>query len=141
MFYERLNEVCKKANTTVTSFVMDILHSSASTASNWKKGTSPNSQAVITAAKHFGVSADYLLGLTDDPIPYHDEYQPTLTADELFYIEKLRNQELDMQIKILISGLVLMGCSPERDQLPSLRSGPQESGLQGTEEQEEKSIS
>lgn len=141
MFYERLTEVCKKANTTVTSFVMDILHSSASTASNWKKGTSPNSQAVVIAAKHFGVSADYLLGLTDDPAPHHDDNQPSLTEDELFYIKMLRKQELDMQVKILISGLVLMGGSPERDQLPSLRSGSQESGLQNTESSTEKSIS
>lgn len=41
-----------------------------STVINWKKGRfKPSADAVVKVAKYYGVSADYLLCLTDDPTP------------------------------------------------------------------------
>jgi len=39
---------------------------------DWKSGrSSPTSERVVKLAKYFEVSADYLLGLTDDPTQYY----------------------------------------------------------------------
>ena len=40
---------------------------SPSTVYNWKKGHLPNSAIVVMIAKHFNVTADYLLGLSEYP--------------------------------------------------------------------------
>ncbi len=69
MFYERLNQLCKQHGTTVTEVACTHLGVASSAATNWKKGASPRADIVIRAAQHFGVTADYLLGLTDSPVP------------------------------------------------------------------------
>lgn len=65
MFYERLNGLCQSNGITITRFAVEVLHTSNSTPSSWKKGVSPNSDTVAEIAKYFDVSADYLLGLSD----------------------------------------------------------------------------
>jgi len=40
---------------------------------DWKSGrSSPTSERVVKIAKYFGVSTDYLLGLTDNPMPHYE---------------------------------------------------------------------
>lgn len=69
MFYERLNQLCRMHKTNITEVSIVHLGVANSAPTSWKKGASPRSEVVIRAAKHFGVSADYLLGLTDVPSP------------------------------------------------------------------------
>ena len=65
MFYERLNELCKKRNLKLTN-VLKELNISMGNTSKWKNGTLPNGKILIMLAKRLNVSVDYLLGLTDD---------------------------------------------------------------------------
>ena len=69
MFYSRLNQLCKQHGTTITVVTSTVLDVASSAATNWKRGTSPRSDTVIKAANHFGVTTDYLLGLSDTPTP------------------------------------------------------------------------
>lgn len=69
MFYDRLNYLCRMNNTNITEVATVHLGVANSAPTSWKKGASPRAEVVIRAAEHFGVSADYLLGLTDIPTP------------------------------------------------------------------------
>lgn len=69
MFYERLNQLCHMHGTNMTDLAVNHLQLASSAPSSWKKGASPRAEVVVKAAQHFGVSADYLLGLTDLPLP------------------------------------------------------------------------
>lgn len=69
MFYDRLVTLCRLHGTNITEVAVTHLNVASSAPSSWKKGASPRSDVVIRAAEHFGVSTDYLLGLTDLPTP------------------------------------------------------------------------
>lgn len=66
MFYARLVELCKESGTSVAAVAEDVLHVSSGAPTFWKKGASPKAAIVAIAARHFGVSADFLLGLTTE---------------------------------------------------------------------------
>ena len=66
MFYSRLSELCKTRGTSISRFSVEILGLNKSTPNGWKNGSSPSADVVIASARHFGVSADYLLGLSND---------------------------------------------------------------------------
>lgn len=59
-FYEQLIKLCEKSGTKPTSLI-ESLGMSKGTMSNWKKGGTPNADAVVRFAEHFNVSTDYLL--------------------------------------------------------------------------------
>ena len=66
MFYNQLEDLCKKNNLTVTAFLKKLgLSTSKGTA--WKKGSEPRSKYVVLISDFFKVSADYLLGRTEKP--------------------------------------------------------------------------
>lgn len=88
MFYDRLNGLCQSIGTTVTKFSVAELGVSNSTPTSWKKGTSPNSDVVKRAALFFGVSSDYLLGLTDEM-----RSGESLPADESELLEAWRQAD------------------------------------------------
>lgn len=51
--------------------IAKILHVSQNTYSQYEIGTSRYPlDAVVTLAEYYGVSVDYLVGLTDEPAPY-----------------------------------------------------------------------
>lgn len=78
MFYSRLAACCEQRGTNVTAVAVDILGVSKSAPTNWKKGiNSPNAETVVKAAKYFGVSTDYLLGLVDSPSPANIDLSQT----------------------------------------------------------------
>lgn len=85
MFYERLSQLCKAHGTSVTEVACTHLGVASSAATNWKRGASPRSDIVIRAAQHFGVSTDYLLGLSDTPTPPADADQTLSQAAALLY--------------------------------------------------------
>lgn len=66
MFYARLVELCKESGTSVAAVAEDVLHVSSGAPTFWKRGASPKAAIVAIAARHFGVSADFLLGLTTE---------------------------------------------------------------------------
>lgn len=68
MFYERLSLLCRLHGTNITEVAVTELHVTSAAPSAWKKGATPRADVVTHAAQHFGVSADYLLGLTDTPL-------------------------------------------------------------------------
>lgn len=60
-FYETLNELCKKNNTTISALLKTFNLSTGNTGS-WKKGILPKGETLIQLASYFDVSVDYLLG-------------------------------------------------------------------------------
>lgn len=64
MFFERLTELCEEKNEKLTP-TLKILKISTGSISNWKNGSLPAAEALIKLSKHFCVTTDYLLGLTD----------------------------------------------------------------------------
>lgn len=134
MFYDRLKDLCEKKGISLRA-LSDVVGIGKSTMGAWRDGASPNSNFVLTIAEYFDVSCDYLLGRTSDPTFYNEtSHGVHLSEDELFYIEKLRECDIETRQKILITGLVFMGGNPDRDQLPSLRNKEKENGYpQGTD--------
>lgn len=80
MFYDRLVALCRMHGTNITEVAVTHLNVASSAPSSWKKGASPRSDVIVRAAEYFGVSADYLLGLTDLPIPPAASSQEEATA-------------------------------------------------------------
>lgn len=89
MFYDRVNELCKQRNTTISVFTREILGLNSSSATGWKKGASPSSDVVVKAARYFGVASDFLLGL--DSFLAQDRL--SLTDEETQLIKELRSSD------------------------------------------------
>lgn len=67
-FYERLTELRKEKGLTQKQIV-DELNLGKNSFGEWKKGTIPVRSTQQLLAKYFGVSVDYLMGKTNNPIP------------------------------------------------------------------------
>lgn len=87
LFHSRLSAVCKANATTITKLAKDVLRISTSAPTNWKNGMVPGADVVCHSASHFGVTADYLLGLSDSPKRMTDT---ELTQQEHALLTKLR---------------------------------------------------
>lgn len=70
LFGKRILEARKKANENqeILSKLLDVNKSHISEMETGKKTTTPEKITLI--CRHYHISADYLLGLTDDPTPY-----------------------------------------------------------------------
>lgn len=72
-FYTQLENLCKTKGVKPSNLV-ESLGMSKGTMSNWKKGGTPNADAVVRIAEHFGVTTDYLLtGKENLSIPISSE--------------------------------------------------------------------
>lgn len=91
MFYERFKKLCEDKCITPTKASQEIGFSKGSV-SYWKKqyqagaDAKPDSYTAAKIADYFGVSVDYLLGRTDDPIDYNNDGD-TLAEIPLTYVE------------------------------------------------------
>ena len=91
MFYDRFKKLCEDKGITPTKASQEIGFSKGSV-SYWKKqyqaGTDakPDSYTAAKIADFFGVSVDYLLGRTDDPVDY-DADGDALAEIPLTYVE------------------------------------------------------
>ncbi len=65
MFYDMLKKECEKQRLKMTPLIVECGGANSS-ASNWKKGASPNSDIVVKLARRLNVSTDYLLGVTPE---------------------------------------------------------------------------
>lgn len=92
LFHSRLSAVCRSRATTITTFARDVLGLSTSVPTNWKNGTVPGADAVYKSCEYFGVTADYLLGLSASPARVT---AAELTQEELDCLALLRGADPD----------------------------------------------
>ena len=64
VLYRRIKELCQAKGITVAKLESDLGFSN-STIRKWDNNVSPSIDKIIKIAKYFGVSADYILGITD----------------------------------------------------------------------------
>lgn len=88
-FYNRLNELCSKNGTTITAFLVSA-GKSQSAGTYMKKKSAPDSKLVALASERFGVSTEWLLGLTDNPVVAQNGSGYVLDKREAKLIEGLR---------------------------------------------------
>ena len=108
MFYERLKKLCDERGLALTNVVVNELHMSRGKLSRWKNGNVPKGDTLSTLSEYFGVSTDYLLGtdtLKEKSITILDDPELTLTADEKWFILKLR--QLDKEGKAVVEGALV----------------------------------
>lgn len=65
LFWDRFYSLCLENKTTPTNVVKTIGISHGAT-TKWKNGTNPNADVLVKIARYFGVSIDYLMGVTDE---------------------------------------------------------------------------
>ena len=68
-FYERLTELRKETGKTQADITND-LGINKNTFAGWKRGVIPLQSTQQLLARYFGVSIDYLMGNTNNPIPH-----------------------------------------------------------------------
>jgi len=88
MFFDRLQSLCNRDNTDVSS-VLKALGLSTSKGTAWKGGAIPKGDILLKLAHYFHVSTDYLLGNTDDPRPAGQKETPTPER-----VRSISNEEL-----------------------------------------------
>jgi len=123
LFYDRLNDLCSRAGTTITAFAADYLHVSNATPTSWKKGSSPKLSMVAVAAKYFNVSADYLLGITDDPRPISAVTKCTMSEQDTRLFQALQaapEATRNLVYKMAFSALSMGECGPQPAFISSL---------------------
>lgn len=65
-FYDRYANLCAERGLSAQSREMfDVAGVTTGTISGWKRGAEPRPAVLIRLARFFGVSVDYLLGLTE----------------------------------------------------------------------------
>lgn len=87
---EKIQSLCKSHNIKITQLEKELSIGRGSI-SKWENAF-PNSDNLMKIAKYFNVTTDYLLGLTDNPIP-------TIPTDEgIISIQRARTK-MDTQTK------------------------------------------
>lgn len=94
MFIEKLKMLVKENNLTMNRLAKNAGFSQANT-DRWKKGSMPNTDALIKICKYLNVSADYLLDLNETP-------PPILTDQEQELLEHFRQCSPGEQQSILL---------------------------------------
>lgn len=94
MFIEKLETLVKENNLTMNRLAKNAGFSQANT-DRWKKGSMPNTDALIKICKYLNVSADYLLDLNETP-------PPILTDQEQELLEHFRQCSPGEQQSILL---------------------------------------
>ncbi len=93
--YERLESLCQKNNISITKLCVEITGSKGNL-STWKKGNI-NPESLRKIADYFDVSADYLLGRTDNPretsISVTDNKQTSLTGNNSISVNAADNKK------------------------------------------------
>lgn len=70
--YDRVKNLCESRGITVTKLEADCGFSN-STIKKWKSINNPSVDKIKTIAQYFGVTADYIIGMTDIPTPPDDK--------------------------------------------------------------------
>lgn len=112
MFIEKLEMLVKENNLTMNRLAKNAGFSQANT-DRWKKGSMPNTDALIKICKYLNVSADYLLDLNETP-------PPILTDQEQELLEHFRQCSPGEQQSILL--LANAGANKAEQEKESLNS-------------------
>ena len=83
ILYCRIKELCDRQGISVSKLECDCGFSN-STIKKWEKTSVPGADKVVIVAKYFGVSTDYLLGVSDIP----DTAEKILTDDGIIFLQK-----------------------------------------------------
>lgn len=95
MFYEKLEKIVQEKEMNMNQFAKKSGISQPST-DRWKKGSMPNTDALIKICRYLNVSADYLLDLDEGPPP------PVLTDQEQELLEHFRQCKAGTKDSILL---------------------------------------
>lgn len=107
MFYERLQDLCKKRNISVSRMLQDLELSTGNTG-NWKKGQLPKGDALVKIAEYLDTSIDYIVfgeigrGLTDEEKRLLELYESTPERARykvICDIERIVNDEIEKLTK------------------------------------------
>lgn len=90
-FYERYATVClSRGIEPCSQKAAELFHTTRATLSTWNtKGTTPMGDTVLLIANTLGVSADYLLGRTDDQTDY-TAHPIAIMFDQLDKVDQAR---------------------------------------------------
>lgn len=94
MFFEKLEKEIQKNGITMNKLAKNAGFSQANT-DRWKKGSMPNTDALIKICKYLNISADYLLDL-DENAP------PPMTEEEQELLEHFRQCKPDVKKSVLL---------------------------------------
>lgn len=100
MFATRLKELRAQRGYTLEELA-SLVGISKTQVGRWERGQIPGADMVEKLAKTFSVSADYLLGLTENPRGYVLESE--LSAQELQLLDALRNGALHKALQLIVS--------------------------------------
>lgn len=107
MFKKRFEELCAERGLS-PSYVCEQIGLSNSAYSKWTNDTKPHSNTLKVAAKYFGVSPDYLLGIDtvkEKIMTVLDDPEIILSADEKWFILQLR--KLNKEQKVAVEGFLI----------------------------------
>lgn len=96
-FYERFEMLCKEQDFSPNSpKTFEITGVSTGAVSGWKKGSLPKGDVLGRIATYFGVTTDYLLGLSNLRNP-----APALTEEELLLLNAYRSANAQGRFRII----------------------------------------
>ena len=101
MFWERFSEECSRKEVKPNQIISEIKVSSG-TLTKWKKGTLPSAENLITLSSYFGVTVDYLLGLSEK-VTLKDRLfsQPSLNGQEVELVNLFRSCKPSVQFQVV----------------------------------------
>ena len=96
-FYERYETLCSERGLKPqTQEILDIMGVTSPTISGWKKGSSPKIENICCLARYFGVTTDFLVGLSELRTP-----GMMLTEEELLLLNTYRNSSARERFRII----------------------------------------
>lgn len=92
MFYAQLQKLCKEKGIKLTPLIKELKISTGSTG-NWQRGALPGGEILMKFAKYFGVSTDYLLGLSEQKNNFTlIKSEENNMSENVFNPDKLKNE-------------------------------------------------
>lgn len=97
-FYERYELLCAEHGMKPqTQEMLDIAGVKSPSVSGWKNGSQPKADVLCRLAKHFDVTTDYLLGISELRKPQ----TIALTEEELVLLEAYRTASVQGRFRII----------------------------------------
>lgn len=98
-FYDRYELLCNEHGVKAQNQeIMSVTGVTSGSISGWKKGAMPKVEIICRLAKHFNVSSDYLLGLSElrNPVP-----TITISEEERLLLEAYHTATVEGKFNII----------------------------------------